>query len=247
VYLQERDPAVRFRIHKEAMSTLLRHAQGDARKLLTLLEAAYWTVPRQTIDTMAESPINSHTQQATLTPQHLASILQQTTIHYDANGDQHYDHASALQKSIRGSDVDASLYWLAKMLVAGEDLRFISRRLMICAAEDIGLADPQAFILAQATSVSVEKLGMPEARIPLATLVVYLAKSPKSNAAYRALDAAMACVQEGHSYPVPLHLRDSHYSGASRLGHGQGYIYTHTAPEQAQQFLPDALVGKRFF
>jgi putative ATPase len=171
----------------------------------------------------------------------------QTRLSYDKGADDHFDHASAFQKSLRGSDADAALYWLAKMIAGGEDPRFIARRLLVCSAEDVGLADPQAFVLASHALQAVEQLGMPEARIPLAMVTAYVAKAPKSNAAYRALDEALADVTTGgKAFAVPLHLRDGHYAGAKALGHGAGYVYSHAAPEVVQTFLPEALLGTTY-
>lgn len=168
---------------------------------------------------------------------------------YDRDGDQHYDIASALIKSIRGSDVDAALHYLARMLSAGEDARFLARRLVISASEDIGMADPTALPLAVAAHQAVSFIGMPEGRIPLAQAVVHLATAPKSNAAYAAINAAMADVDAGLAGPVPLHLRDSGTSTARALGHGKGYRYTHDEPGgiAPQQYGPDAIEGKDYY
>jgi len=153
--------------------------------------------------------------------------IQKKKVVYDRAGDAHYDVASAFIKSMRGSDPDAALYWLAKMLYAGEDPRFIARRLVICAAEDVGNADPQALVLANAALQASEFVGMPEARIPLAQAVAYIASCPKSNASYLAIESAMEDVKKGRTLEVPGHLKDSHYPGAERLGHGKGYKYSH--------------------
>lgn len=222
-------------LQKEGLEFLVQYANGDARALLTLLEAAFWVAPRK------EGTI-------LLTLEVFQTLAQQQNrLAYDKGADDHFDHASAFQKSLRGSDADAALYWLAKMIAGGEDPRFMARRLLVCAAEDVGLADPQAFVLASHAMQAVEQLGMPEARIPLAMVTAYVANAPKSNHAYVALDAALADItQHGKAFAVPLHLRDGHYAGASQLGHGVGYIYTHNAPEQPQTFLPDELVGHRY-
>ncbi|MGO2422204.1 MAG: replication-associated recombination protein A, partial [Brevibacterium aurantiacum] len=178
-----------------------------------------------------------------------AEASSETVLRYDKNGDQHYDVVSAFIKSIRGSDVDAALHYLARMIVAGEDPRFIARRVVISAAEDIGMADPQALPIAVAASTAVQNIGMPEGRIPLAEAVTYLAMAPKSNASYRALDAAIADVKNGFSGQVPTHLRDAHYPGAKELGHGEGYKYSHDHPHgvAAQEYLPETLRGKRYY
>jgi putative ATPase len=219
-------------LQKEAVDFLVQYANGDARSALTLLEAGVASAPR------------NEEGRAVLRLDQLEQLAQQNRLMYDRQSDEHYDHASAYQKSMRGNDADAALYWLAKMVAGGEDPRFIARRLMTCAAEDVGLADPQAFMLAEAAYRSVEQLGWPEARIPLALATAYVARAPKSNAAYTAINSALEDVtHKGKAYPVPMHLRDSHYSGAKGLGHGQGYIYTHDRPALAQTFLPDAMVG----
>src|SRR5208283_2911197 len=157
--------------------------------------------------------------------------IQKKAVVYDGDGDAHYDTISAFIKSMRGSDPDAALYWLAKMIHAGEDPRFIARRIVICAAEDVGLADPMALVLANAALQVSEFVGWPEARIPLAEATVYIATANKSNSAYLAIDAALEDVRSGRTLPVPEHLRDTHYAGAERLGHGQGYEYAHDHPE----------------
>ncbi|MFM7469352.1 MAG: replication-associated recombination protein A [Vampirovibrionales bacterium] len=221
---------------------LLKYSTGDARKMLTLLEAALTIAPHKPTQ---EENVNH-------VPLISIALLQHLT-HQEGAGyegsqvDQHYDHASAYQKSMRGGDASAALYWLAKMIAAGEDLRFIARRLVVTAAEDVGLADPQAFILAQQTANACEFLGLPEARIPLAMATIYIANAPKNNQAIVAMDAALHDIQqEGLRFPVPLHLRDAHYEGAKTLGHGQHYVYTHDAPEVQQSFMPEALKHKRY-
>jgi putative ATPase len=179
----------------------------------------------------------------------VAQAVDRALLRYDRQGDEHYDVISAFIKSIRGSDVDAALHYLARMIEAGEDPRFIARRLIISAAEDIGLADPQALPLAVAAADAVQFIGMPEGRIPLAEATAYLATTAKSNAAYRAIDAAIADVRAGGFGRVPIHLRDAHYAGAKRLGHGKGYVYPHDAEIgiAAQQYLPDELRGRRYY
>jgi putative ATPase len=168
---------------------------------------------------------------------------------YDRAGDQHYDVASALIKSIRGSDVDAAMHYLARMLEAGEDPRFVARRLMISASEDVGMADPSALQTATAAAQAVQLVGMPEARIILAEAVVHLALAPKSNAAYRAIEAAIADVRAGLGGPVPAHLRDASYRGAARLGHGAGYRYAHDDPRGVitQQYSPDDVADREYY
>jgi putative ATPase len=220
----------------EAVGFLLRYANGDGRHLLTLLDAAYACAPEEVSNGTA--PISVAL---------LEGLVQQLYVRYDNMADQHFDHASAYQKSLRGSDADAAIYWLAKMIAGGEDPRFIARRLVITAAEDVGLADPQALILAQAAADAAERVGWPEARIPLSLATCYVARAPKCNKALLAIDAALEDItKQGHSYDVPLHLKDSHYSGAKAYGHGEGYVYSHDHPEVKQAFLPQALLGRRY-
>lgn len=208
----------------EAIEFLATICDGDARRALTALEVAALSL------TGASKTLDLATAEES---------IQRKQIRYDADGDEHYDAASALIKSIRGSDPDAALYWMARMLAAGEDPRFLARRIVIAAAEDIGNADPQGLILAQAAAHATEFIGLPECRIPLAQAVTYLALAPKSNAAYVAIDAAMDDVRTQRTLPVPVHLRDRHYSGAKRLGHGEGYEYPHSSDEGwvAQDYL----------
>jgi putative ATPase len=170
-------------------------------------------------------------------------------VRYDKTGDQHYDVASAFIKSIRGSDVDAALHYLARMVEAGEDPRFIARRLVISASEDIGLADPTALPVAVAAAQAVQLVGLPEARLNLAQATIHLAAAPKSNAVILAVDAALGDVRRGLAGPVPAHLRDSHYAGAKRLEHGAGYRYAHDWPHGvvAQQYAPDAVDGRDYY
>jgi putative ATPase len=190
-------------------------ADGDARRALSALEVAV---------------LSSEGRPVVLDRQAIAESVQRKAMAYDAAGDDHYDSASALIKSIRGSDVDAAIYWLARMLEGGEEIRFLCRRLVILASEDIGNADPQALVLATAAMQACEFVGMPECRLTLSQAVAYLACAPKSNAATLAIDAALADVRQGTIVPVPRHLRDAHYVGAARLGHGTGYQYAHDAP-----------------
>lgn len=214
---------------------LLRIAGGDARRALTALEAG------------AGSALAKGEKEITLRT--LEESVDRAAVKYDRAGDQHYDVASALIKSIRGSDVDAALHYLARMIEAGEDPRFIARRLMISASEDIGLADPTALQTAVAAAQAVALIGFPEARITLSQVTIALALAPKSNAAYLAIDAALADVRAGQAGAVPPHLRDSHYQGAQKLGHGQGYQYPHDLPGgiAAQQYAPDEVHGKRYY
>src|SRR5690625_4548122 len=171
----------------------------------------------------------------------LAQAVNRAAIRYDRAGDQHYDVTSAFIKSMRGSDVDASLHYLARMIEAGEDPRFIARRIIIAAAEEVGMADPTALQVAVAAAEAVAMIGMPEGRIVLSQAVVHIATAPKSNASYRAIDAALADVRASKAGPVPMHLRDAHYAGAKQLGHGKGYRCAHDAPNYVatQEYLPD--------
>ncbi len=175
--------------------------------------------------------------------------VDRAAVRYDRDGDQHYDIASALIKSLRGSDVDAALHYVARMLEAGEDPRFVARRLVIAASEEIGMADPTALLTAVAAAQAVQLIGMPEARIVLAQATVHLAMAPKSNAAYLGMNAAIADVRAGRGGAVPVHLRDSHYSGAKKLGHGRGYQYAHDDPRGvvSQQYAPDDIVGRDYY
>ena len=219
----------------DAEDHLVRIAGGDARKALTALEAA------------AGTALALGVAQVRLTD--VEQAVDKAAVRYDRDGDQHYDVASALIKSIRGSDVDAALHYLARMIEAGEDPRFIARRLMISASEDIGLADPNALPLAVAAAQAVAMIGFPEASLTLSHAVIALALAPKSNSATVAIGAALADVRQGLAGPVPSHLRDGHYAGAKKLGHAQGYVYPHDLPEgvAAQQYAPDAVHGKRYY
>jgi putative ATPase len=196
----------------EALEFLSQVSDGDARRALTAVEIGVRSLPTGGSFDLAVAQ----------------ESIQKKAVLYDADGDQHYDVASAFIKSIRGSDPDAAIYWLARMLEAGEDPRFIARRLVISASEDIGNADPHALVLANAAAQGTDRIGLPEARILLAQATTYLACAHKSNAAYMAIDAALSDVREKRLLPVPMHLRDSHYHGAQRLGHGEGYQYAHS-------------------
>nr|WP_310175788.1 replication-associated recombination protein A [Enteractinococcus fodinae] len=224
----------------EARDYLIRMAQGDARRALTTLEAAAGVSLDQAQDT-AHTPV--------VTLDQAAQAMDQAVLRYDKDGDQHYDVISAFIKSIRGSDVDAALHYLARMIHAGEDARYIARRLIVHASEDIGMADPTALQTAVAAAQAVQLIGMPEGRIPLAQAVVHLATAPKSNAAYQGIDQALADVRAGRAGAVPKPLRDAHYSGAKALGHGVGYKYPHSYPHSivSQQYLPDELLGRQYY
>jgi putative ATPase len=219
----------------EAEEHLLRMAGGDARRALTALEAG------------AGAALATRHTEVTLTT--LEQAVDRAAVRYDRTGDQHYDVASALIKSVRGSDVDASLHYLARMVVAGEDPRFIARRLVILASEDIGLADPTALQTAVAAADAVQLVGLPEAAINLAHAVIALALAPKSNAVIKAIGEAMGDVRRGLAGPVPPHLRDSHYPGARKLAHGIGYVYPHDEPGAVvpQQYAPDAVHGRDYY
>ena len=219
----------------EALRYLAEQASGDARTALNALELA--------------ANIAGGGGRIMITPAAAAEALRSRAYTYDRAGDNHYDIASAMIKSIRGSDPDAALYWIARMLKGGEDPLFIARRLVISAAEDIGNADPQALVIAVAASQAVQLIGLPEGRIPLAQAALYLAAAPKSNASYLAIEEARAAVEESGSRPVPPHLRGTGYRGAARLGHGKGYLYPHDYPGHHvdQRYLPPELAGRRFY
>jgi putative ATPase len=219
----------------EAMAHLLRIAGGDARRALTALEAGAGAVLA-----VGGSSLDVAT---------LETAVDRAALRYDRDGDQHYDVISAFIKSLRGSDVDASLHYLARMIEAGEDPRFIARRLVILASEDVGLADPTALPVAVAAAEAVALIGMPEGRINLAQAVIHLALAPKSNAVILAVDAALEDVRRGLAGPVPPYLRDTHYKGAQKIGHGQGYVYPHDVPGgvAAQQYAPDAVADRTYY
>jgi putative ATPase len=228
-----------YTLDDDARDHLVRLAGGDARRALTFLEAAAGVAD----DSFAPGADRPDAVPITLAQSEQA--VAHAAVRYDRTGDQHYDVASALIKSMRGSDVDAALHYLARMLEAGEDPRFIARRVVIAASEDVGLADPTALQTAVAAMHAVAQIGMPEARIILAQAVVHNALAPKSNAAYTGINEAIADVRAGKGGPVPPHLRGSGYAGAARLGHGKGYVYAHDEPDAvaAQQYLPDDLAG----
>ncbi|GAA3946639.1 replication-associated recombination protein A [Microbacterium soli] len=223
----------------DARSALIRLASGDARRALTGLEAAAAVAVSRD---EGDAPV-------VVSDEDVAQAVDRALLRYDRQGDEHYDVISAFIKSIRGSDPDAAVHYLARMIEAGEDPRFIARRLVISASEDIGLADPQALVIATAAADAVAFIGMPEGRIPLAEATIYLATTAKSNAAYTAIDRAIGDVRAGGFGRVPVHLRDAHYAGAKRLGHGKGYRYPHDSDAGilAQQYLPDELVGRQYY
>lgn len=229
----------KIELSDEAKDHIVKLSAGDARKALTSLEAAVAVAHGE----------NSEDAQAVVSLKHAEEALNQASVRYDRNGDQHYDVVSAFIKSIRGSDVDAALHYLARMISAGEDPRFIARRLVVHASEDIGMADPSALTVAVSAAQAVQLIGMPEARINLAQATIHLATAPKSNGVISAIDQAMADVKQGYAGAVPVHLRDAHYGGASQMGHGKGYIYPHDVPYSVaqQQYLPDALEGRRYY
>ncbi len=240
------------RLTDEAEEHLLRLSGGDARKALTILEAAAGAALAEREARLADPDADHGDEAGAPAVVDLATTeraIDVAAVRYDRDGDQHYDVISAFIKSVRGSDVDAALHYLARMIAAGEDPRFIARRIVISASEDVGMADPSALQTAVAAAQAVQLIGMPEARIILAEAVVHLATAPKSNAAYNGINAALADVRAGRLGSVPAHLRDAHYAGAEALGHGQGYLYAHDHPHgiAAQQYLPDELVGTRYY
>ena len=226
----ERGLGGKVEIDDDALGHLIRLAGGDGRRSLTYLEAAALGVTRIDMATLERA-------------------VDRAAVRYDRDGDQHYDVISAFIKSMRGSDVDAALHYLARMIAAGEDPRFIARRLIVHASEDVGMADPTALQTAVAAAQAVEFVGLPEARINLAQAVIHIALAPKSNAVVRAIGAADADVGAGLIGAVPAHLRDAHYPGAKRLGHGNSYVYPHDLPEGivAQQYAPDVVDGRTYY
>ncbi|TFC51675.1 replication-associated recombination protein A [Cryobacterium sp. TMT1-21] len=244
--VEPRGLADRFVLDPEARAAIIRLASGDARRALTALEAA--SVSAASAVRPAESEPGAD-ERPVITTEIVALAVDRALLRYDRNGDEHYDVISAFIKSVRGSDVDASLHYLARMIESGEDPRFICRRIIVLASEDIGMADPQSLLIAIAAADAVQYIGMPEGRIPLAQAVVHLATAPKSNASYMALDKAIADVRAGKTGRVPKHLRDAHYSGAKRLGHGRGYRYPHddVLGVLAQQYPPDEIADARYY
>lgn len=219
------------------MEFLADMAGGDARSALNAVELGIMTTDR------------SEDGKIHITLDVAQECIQKRAVRYDKSGDNHYDTVSAFIKSMRGSDPDAAVYYLARMLYAGESVTFIARRIMICAAEDVGIADPQALPVAVNASLAVERVGMPEAQIILSQAAIYVACAPKSNACVKAIGEAQGAVEEQGSLPIPVHLQDAHYKGAAKLGHGQGYLYAHDYPDHyvRQQYLPYELSGKEFY
>ena len=224
-------------LDEDALEFLADVANGDARAALTAIELGVLTT-----EPSEDGKIH-------ITVDVASECIQKRVLKYDKDGDNHYDTVSAFIKSMRGSDPDAAVYYLARMLYAGEDIKFIARRIMICASEDVGNADPQAPQVAVAASLAVERIGMPEAQIILSQAVTYVASAPKSNAANNAIADAMECVRTTKTPPVPTHLQDAHYKSAGKLGHGEGYKYAHAYPHHyvAQQYLPDGLTDRVFY
>jgi putative ATPase len=260
----QRGLAGRVELQPEARAAIIRLASGDARRALTALEAASVAASQSTPDESVEPPGEGDQKtdaaasaKPQIKPQNkplitadvVARAVDRALLRYDRNGDEHYDVISAFIKSVRGSDVDAALHYLARMIEAGEDPRFIARRIIVLASEDIGMADPTALGVAVAAADAVQYIGMPEGRIPLAQAVVHLATAPKSNAAYLGIDRAITDVREGKAGRVPKHLRDAHYPGAKRLGHGKGYVYPHDDPigVVTQEYLPESLRGAVYY
>ncbi len=224
-------------LHDAALAHIVNVANGDARTALNAVELAVVTTP---LDGEGKRVITREVAEES---------IQKRAVRYDKAGDNHYDVISAFIKSLRGSDPDAALHWLARMIYAGEDPRFIARRLVVHAAEDVGMADPQALLVAMAAAQALEYIGMPEARLPLAEATVYIATAPKSNAMIKGIDGALADIENKTLGPVPLHLRDTHYKGAAKLGHGRDYKYPHHSAGNyvEQQYLPDELVGTVYY
>ena len=224
-------------LEEDAADFLADVANGDARAALTAIELGVLTTDRQ-----ADGKIH-------ITLEVASECIQKRAVRYDKSGDNHYDTISAFIKSMRGSDPDAAVYYLARMLYAGEDIKFIARRMMICASEDVGNADPQALQVAVAASLAVERVGMPEAQIILSQAVTYIASAPKSNAAYEAIGRAMDVVKHKKTPPVPPHLQDAHYRSSEKLGRGAGYLYAHAFPHHyvAQEYLPKELKDMVFY
>ena len=217
---------------EDVVKFIINNARGDARCALNMVENSYFA-----------SNYANNTRELTI--EILESITQKRNTRYSRQ--EHYDCASAFQKSLRGSDVNASIYYLAKMIEAGEDPRFIARRLIVCSAEDVGMADPNALNISVNAYKAVELLGLPEGRIPLVEAVIYVAKAPKSNKTIMAIDEAIADIRAGKDYAPPMHLRDAHYKDAKKYGFGVDYVYTHANPDAQQQFMPDELVDRKYY
>lgn len=228
-YLQDNYQKIDY--EEEAIKFITNHARGDARAALNLVENSYFA-----------SNLSENNRKLDI--EILENISQKRNTRYSQQ--EHYDCASAFQKSLRGSDADAAIYYLAKMITAGEDPRFIARRLIVTAAEDVGNADTNALNLAVNAYKAVELLGLPEGRIPLAQAVIYVARAPKSNSTICAIDAALSDIESGADYPPPMHLRDAHYKDAAKYGFGIDYVYSHSAPKVYQQFLPDEIKDKKY-
>ncbi len=228
-YLEENYQPIQY--EDEVVKFIVNNARGDARYALNLVENSYFAS-------------NFSKDSRLLTVEILENITQKRNTRYSTQ--EHYDCASAFQKSLRGSDANAAIYYLAKMIEAGEDPRFIARRLIVCAAEDVGIADPNAMNIAINAYKAVELIGLPEGRIPLANAVIYVANAPKSNKAYVAIDSALADIKNGNDYPPPMHLRDTHYKDAKKYGFGVGYVYSHDNPDYEQQFMPDELINRKY-
>ncbi len=224
-------------LKEEALNHIVNIANGDARSALNAIDLAVLTTP----------PNEQGVREITL--EVAEELIQKRSVIYDKSGDQHYDVISAFIKSLRGSDPDAALHWLARMIYAGEDPRFIARRLIVHAAEDVGMADPNALVVAVSAAYALEYIGMPEARLPLTEAVIYIATAPKSNAVIKAVDKALEDIENRKLGPVPIHLRDSHYKGAAKMGHGKGYRYPHhfSGNYVEQQYLPDELRGVKYY
>ena len=222
---------------KKILEYITNLADGDARTALNILEIAVLTTPP---DSNGKILLNKDI---------IADSAQEKKLNYDKDGDNHYDNISAMIKSMRGSDPDAAVFYLAKMIEAGEDPKFIARRIIVHAAEDVGIADPQALVVANSAAKAVEFVGLPEARIPLAEAVIYIATAPKSNSVIKAIDKASNYIKNNDSLSVPSHLKDSHYSGAENLNNGKGYLYPHNYTNNyiEQQYLPDNVQGERFY
>ncbi|MGK7346247.1 MAG: replication-associated recombination protein A [Candidatus Nitrospinota bacterium M3_3B_026] len=224
-------------IGEAALNRIAETSGGDARVALNLLEAAALAAPETEGGRGVDVKL-------------VDELARDTAILYDKMGQEHFDHASAFQKSLRGSDPDAAIYWLAKMIAGGEDPRFIARRLIVTASEDVGMADPSALLVAMAAAEAVDRVGLPEARIPLAQAVIHIACASKSNSAITAMDKALADIEkEGLSRPVPDHLKDTHYKDAKKFGFGKGYKYPHSYPGHwvGQRYLPQELAGRRYY
>ena len=237
------------RIDDDARDHVVRLAGGDARRALTYLEAAAGAVLTGGLETPRKLGSSTTDETPVVTLEATETAVDRAAVRYDRQGDQHYDVISAFIKSIRGSDADAALHYLARMVEAGEDPRFIARRLVILASEDIGLADPTALTTAVAAAQAVQLIGLPEGRLNLAQATIALALAPKSNAVIRAIDAAAADVRAGKVGPVPGHLRDAHYAGSKKLGHGAGYKYAHDEPFgiAEQQYAPDVVADRTYY